>query len=394
MAIMTLPRLDLLIYAHDGRGLGHASRGIAIGMAVRRLFPELKVLFVSGARAASDLIHTSGLDWIKLPAYETLVIKGKSQGRTGLSNFSDADLGRLRADMLKSIVTLYRPRCVLADHMPQGKHKELRPALEAADPLETRWVLGMRGVIGGVRQVWSDLAVSLFKARYHALLWYGDAHILGRSHLKDLAAQFGMQPVETGYVSRLSELAHWDSALGAPDPALAGTVSIPWAGEGSFSLLHHLAGAIEKIGDAHGRWRIFVDFGNAPGKMKQAVKIFKRVSYCRVEPAGRRYVQALLNAKVSVIYGGYNSLTDVLCAQKPSVVILRDMQDKEQEAHAARLSDRLGAGLVFVEEKKVNQEVLTGALTRHLTGSGIINGSLRLNGAETAAKTIAGLISE
>ncbi len=389
---MTLPPLDVLIYAHDGRGLGHASRGIAIGMAIRRLFPGMKVLFVSGARAASDLIHTSGLDWIKLPSYETAVIKGKSYGRTGLSNFSDTDLGVLRATMLHSIVTLYRPRCVLVDHMPQGKHKELRPALETETPLKTLWVLGMRGVIGGVRQVWSDLGVSLFKTHYHALLWYGDSAVLGASHMKGLQEQFGIQPIETGYVSRLSELIYWDSAFQTRDPGLAGTVSVPWAGEASFSLLHHLAGAIEKIGEKHGAWRIFMDFGNAPNQREQVARIFNKLSYCRVEQAGSRYVQAFLNSKVSVIYGGYNSLTDVLCAQKPSVVILRDMQDNEQTAHASRLSGHLGTGLVFIEEKGVNKEVLVEALSTQLNAPLFRRGALKLNGAETAARVIAGLI--
>ena len=49
-------RLDVLIYAHDGRGLGHASRSIGVGMALRRLYPELKVLFVSGCSLSQELI--------------------------------------------------------------------------------------------------------------------------------------------------------------------------------------------------------------------------------------------------------------------------------------------------------------------------------------------------
>ena len=82
-----MSRLDLLIYAHDGRGLGHASRSVAIGLAVRRLFPGLKVLFLCGARQSADLIGEGGLDWIKLPAYRTRVVGGVSKGCDGESNF-------------------------------------------------------------------------------------------------------------------------------------------------------------------------------------------------------------------------------------------------------------------------------------------------------------------
>ena len=62
-------RLDVLIYAHDGRGLGHAGRSIGIGMALRRLAPQLKVLFVSGCSLAQELIGRAPLDWLKLPSY-------------------------------------------------------------------------------------------------------------------------------------------------------------------------------------------------------------------------------------------------------------------------------------------------------------------------------------
>ena len=71
---LSSPRLDLLIYAHDGRGLGHASRGVAVGAAVRRLFPELKVLLLSGCRQTGALIGPIPLDWIKLPAYEKVIV--------------------------------------------------------------------------------------------------------------------------------------------------------------------------------------------------------------------------------------------------------------------------------------------------------------------------------
>ena len=74
------PRLDLLIYAHDGRGFGHASRGVAVGAAVRRLYPELKVLFAFGCRQTAALVGPVPLDWIKLPAYEKGYCPGNAAG--------------------------------------------------------------------------------------------------------------------------------------------------------------------------------------------------------------------------------------------------------------------------------------------------------------------------
>ncbi|MCP4409301.1 MAG: hypothetical protein GY807_16420, partial [Gammaproteobacteria bacterium] len=178
-------------YAHDGRGLGHASRSIGIGMALRRLFPHLKVLFVSGCRQSQQLIGAAPLDWLKLPSYETTVENGKSRGVIGKSMFSDSQIGRFRTKELEHLVALYRPRLVLVDHTPQGKHRELVPALSIGRDIGTLWILGVRGVLGDVDQTRSELAVSLFRKYYRGLLWYGDSRVLGESHLKQLQKQYG-----------------------------------------------------------------------------------------------------------------------------------------------------------------------------------------------------------
>ncbi|MFW2368793.1 MAG: hypothetical protein ACN4GW_20440, partial [Desulforhopalus sp.] len=114
-------RLDVLIYGHDGRGLGHVSRSIAIGMAMRRLYPERKVLFVSGSSFSQELIGAAPLDWLKLPSYATRVVGGRVRGVTGPSMFEDHRLGELRGQELAHLIELYRPKLVLVDHTPQGK---------------------------------------------------------------------------------------------------------------------------------------------------------------------------------------------------------------------------------------------------------------------------------
>ena len=77
-------RLDVLIYSHDGRGFGHVSRGVTIGMALRRLFPGLKVLFVSGFKQTATLVGSCPLEWIKLPSYETQIIAGNQKAGWGI----------------------------------------------------------------------------------------------------------------------------------------------------------------------------------------------------------------------------------------------------------------------------------------------------------------------
>ncbi|MCF6188716.1 MAG: hypothetical protein L3J49_14730, partial [Desulfobulbaceae bacterium] len=276
-----ISRLDILIYAHDGRGLGHISRSIAIGMALRRLYPELKVLFISGSAFIAELIDSVSLDWLKLPAYATTITKGKSRGINGPSNYTDNELGALRAEAIKQVVEIYRPRVVLCDHSPRGKHRELLPAQEVAK--DTPWILGVRGVVGAVPQVFSEDARATFKRYFHKILWYGDEAVLGHSGLKELSTCFGCAPIACGYVSRLGELGRWRKSEQPGLKKYAGTISIPWQGEETSAVVSNLAAALKNIGPDHGQWRLFLGMnGDQPGQ--DLDQLFADLPHVQVEP--------------------------------------------------------------------------------------------------------------
>jgi predicted glycosyltransferase len=390
---MALNRLDILIYAHDGRGLGHASRSIGIGLALRRIYPDLKVLFVSGCRISQELIGSAPLDWLKLPSYETEVIAGKSCGIDGKSNFTDKELGTIRSDTLGHIIELYKPRVVLADHSPLGKHKELKSTLKTTASTNTKWVLGMRGVLGSVPQVQSGLAGELFKKYYTGLLWYGDSKILGTDHIKQLQTRFGTHPVECGYVSRLLEIHNHRKKTLTKYEGLAGTVSIPWLGESTFDFITELAKAFNILGESHGKWKIFIGTEEGSQTDMDIRALFKPLDHCSVETPGSRYNNALFNSRCALIYGGYNSLMDVLHLGTPCVVIIRNMQDKEQEIHLQQLQKKTGNQLIVLGENSLNHSDLFLALKTQLARPKKQDESINLNGAERAAKYLFSLVS-
>lgn len=380
-----IPRLDILIYAHDGRGLGHASRSIAIGMALRRLYPELRVLFVSGCRMSQELIGQTALDWLKLPSYETEVIQGKSRGITGNSMFTDSQLGELRAAQLRQLVELYRPGVVLCDHTPQGKHKELIPAITTSVTGGTKWVLGVRGVVGGVPQATSALARDLFINHFYDLFWYGDHNVLGGEHLLQLEKLYGTKPFECGYVSRLSELKRQSAFAQQREKTVAVTVAVPWQGEHTLQFITVLSEVIAEIGDRYGKWHIYIDGWEA----EDIQKLLGSFSHCRLEPpSGARYFESLLESRAALIYGGYNSLMDILSLELPAVVVMRKMHDNEQQIHLEKLNRSNGNLLAPVEECGVGVKELQKLLESRLSGADLGLCSVKLGGAENAAKRL------
>lgn len=381
---MTLTRLDILLYAHDGRGLGHISRSVAIGMALRRLYPNLRILIVTGCASTNELIHCTSLDWLKLPSYRTEVIDGKSHGIDGNSCFTDKELGLLRAETLQQIVLRYRPKVVLVDHTPQGKHRELLPALTSASELDTRWVLGVRGVVGTVPQAGSTLSQQLFSDYYTQLLWYGDNHVLGADQLKQLESQYNRQPVKCGYVSRLQELSYLQYRKNF-NKTLAGTIAIPWLGEHSQHVLTCIAGALKNIGPVHGDWHLFANLD--PDQHGHIISSLQQFPYCHLQPPGPEYLEALLHSKTALIYGGYNSLTDVLAVGLPAVVLLRAMQDNEQQMHLHLLHKYTNDQLLSIDEAQLTEKIIEMSLQTQLKKTPL-TAEINLQGAENAARQL------
>ncbi|UCG07866.1 MAG: hypothetical protein JSV83_04240 [Desulfobacterales bacterium] len=382
-------RLDVLIYSHDGRGLGHVSRGVTLGMTFRRLFPNLKVLFVSGCKQTATLIGSCPLEWIKLPSYETLIIKGEAKGRIGDINIKNCYLGPARASMIESIILNFKPRCVLVDHEPLGKREELLPALKLTQGTDTTWLLGVRAVIGEVAGMSSELSKHIFKAHYHSLLWYGDDQILGSDAVHSVEAYFGTRPIVTGYISRFLEMKHWASYAAEK---YAGTVAVPWLSETSLSFLESLSRALDEIGDRYGRWKIFTDIHELKNVAKNVIRRFEQNPHCVVENVSDQYLAALANSRVAIVYGGYNSLTDIMAANVPAVVIIRSVNDKEQEEHVNRIIQARGSLMAALAESDITWKKLHAALETQLRAKADGAREVQLNGSEIAARSIVDIL--
>ncbi|WP_320169578.1 hypothetical protein [Maridesulfovibrio sp.] len=379
---------DLIIYAHDGRGLGHVSRSVAIGLAVRRLFPEMSVLLLTGSRSVAELVGKGDLDWIKLPAYRTVVSNGISAGAMGPSNIDDQVLGEMRARSIRDILEIYRPKVFLADHTPQGKHSELLPSHDVSP--ETTRVLGVRAVVGDVDKVWSDSSAEVFRKSYSNILWYGDSSVTGRGEIAALSRCYGASPHETGYVSRLSEIDRIQP-LCISDKPLAGVISVPWSGSGTLNMLGKLGEVLKRIGPEYGLWKIYTDLYKP--EAAEIESLFSGVEHVRLVQLGTGFLDDLSRSRAAVIYGGYNSLTDVMVSRVPSVVLLRGMKDGEQEQHARLLARSSSFVSEVFPDAGVGADDLEQALRTCLEQR---NGtdSVNLDGAANAARFLADLVGE
>ena len=383
-------RVDYLLYAHDGRGLGHVSRTTAVGLALKRLYPESRVLLITGSAKAQMMVGRGALDWIKLPSYQTVLTKGASEGRDGDSGFYKSVLGNLRAEMIAAMVKILRPRCLLVDHNPRGKRQELLEALDQSSGTDCQWVLGLRAVIGEDKAVWSEETARVVDEYYREILWYGNRRVLGEAVLGRIGSHFTHSAVEMGYVSRLRELAQFYTRDTDSLERLACTISLPWFGEHTAQLIHDLHGALGRIGEGLGNCHIYVEQSRA----QEVGDLFSSLAHCLVEPIGDNYISSLIRSKTALIYGGYNSILDVMALGKPALVVLRATRDREQQEHLELLQRAVGEQMQVVDEEAISSRALEDGLRLLLASEADRSAEIDCNGAENTARHLHRLVQE
>jgi len=376
--------LDILIYAHDGRGHGHISRAVAIALALRRLRPNLRLLIVTGSRAVSEL-DGGKLDWLKLPAYQSTIFDRRSIPRTGPSGFCHQSLALVRSELLAEIVSRLRPRCILVDHLPLGKADELKSALKETSKSSTRWVLGIRAIPGNTGEsVWSAKSATIVRQRYVRALWYGDPAIHGPRILSSLREHLGIPIVSTGFVSRAAEISSLES-FSSTTPECVGVVSLSWASVATQRTLATLLSALGSRRSEPHCWHVY-------GAPMTEISSGQRAGFI-FSPFSSAFLSTLRAARLCITYAGYNSITDCLWARVPVLLVIRDLKETEQSMHANFLTRFFGAAVDCVQEHSLTTERVTAAIKGLLSAERMSLAPGLLTGSDTAARELIDILN-
>jgi predicted glycosyltransferase len=193
----------ILLYSHDGFGLGHVQRNFNIACALVRAVRGATALLVGGSPHGFDCRLPPGVDWLKLPS----VVKQAAGGWAARTlRLGQDGLRRLRAASIAAAVEHYRPRLIVVDHLPVGVWGELLPILERCrrQPDPPRVVLGLRDVLDRpevTRRQWlQDGSYRAIETLYDRILVYGDEAIFPTAELYGLSRCVPDRLVYCGYV--------------------------------------------------------------------------------------------------------------------------------------------------------------------------------------------------
>ncbi|MBW3642681.1 MAG: hypothetical protein KY447_07175 [Actinobacteria bacterium] len=383
------PRGRILVYSHDTYGLGHLRRCLRIASGLSRLAPFPSVLIATGSPRAQSFPLPAGCDTLKLPA-ATKCPDGHYRARSLAIPLND--LVEVRSELLRTAASCFRPDLILVDHAPVGMAGELLPLLEGLDHRRRpRVVLGLRDVIDEaerVRAEWDRAgAWALLDSVYDAVLVYGDPRLLTTAEELGLPERLRAKVRFVGYLGARASVS--DLARRTSPPNIVVT-----AGGG---------------GDGHRLLRSYADFLEqvpSPAPFRSVVVTGPLLSERRQEELRRRFsalghplelltftdrLEELLAGAAGVVaMAGYNTVTEILSARVPALLMPRVEPRREQLLRAERLVRLTGLEMCPPDGDQV--AAITEFVGRALHRGRLPLPALRLGGVESVAAELARLV--
>jgi predicted glycosyltransferase len=322
-------------------GLGHMRRNLLLAQALRRSELRAVVLMIAGAREASLLTKTAGVDCVALPS---LWKDGAGQYRPRHLAVSLDELLALRARTVGAALEAFAPDVLIVDNVPRGALRELDAVLEAVRARgRTRLVLGLRDVLdepGALQREWARAQNQEAVRTYYDAVWvYGDPAVYDPVREYAFAPDVAAKVRYTGYLDQRARLKFGRrggkdlvAQLGWSGSRLA--LCLVGGGQDGAQLAEAFVEA-DLPPDTNG---LLVTGPYMPagvrGRLARTIASNPRrrlVSFVR-EPT-----RLVRHADRVVMMGGYNGVYEVLAFAKPALIVPRVTPRQEQLIRAERL---------------------------------------------------------
>ena len=371
--------LRYLFYTNECVGLGHLRRALHLARAVTERDPSASALIVSGSPLASDYVLPPRVDVVTLPLL-TRDADGEHQPRR--LAVSGERLHELRSALAAAAAATFAPDVAVVDKAPLGLRGELIPALDQLQDAGTRLVLGLRDIDDApdrVGRAWAGLRDQV-EDRYDAILVYGPP--AGHDALACLGWDDLAVPVHhVGYVGR--------TPAAAPRPGSGSPyvlVTVGGGTDGADLLLTYLAAL--RIAPVPLR-SLLVTGPLMPDAEVAAVQTAAAGLDVEVSTFHADFEAMIAGARAVVAMAGYNTVSEIVQAAKPALLVPRARPSAEQLLRAEHLT---AAG----RARMLHPDRLNGPALRQALDDLLLRGPLRKmppapSGANGAAEILAAL---
>jgi len=387
--------MRFLFYSHDGLGLGHTRRHLAVAAALAEQAPGASILLATGAE---DIVRHGlprQVETLKLPSLRK---DGNLAYAPRRLHVSAEDIRVLRSALLVTAVKEFRPDVVLVDKHPFGASGEFKTGLKALKKLGGRAVLGLRDILDEPARVvreWQPYKMQKRIAEfYDKVLIYGERAIFDPVTAYAFPAALAQRTCFCGYVlTRESVLALENFEWPFPPrerrtrPVVLATVG---GGEDGFQTLNTFMEAA-----AGASWQGVV----VAGPMTPEAEMGKLTQRAATSGVTLRQFVPHLSALFSsvdalVCMGGYNTLVEAIALGVPTVCVPRVTPRIEQLIRAEAF-ERLGLLQVCRPEQlspqRLREQISAALDNRPVAAANVARGGLTFDGAERAAANLLAL---
>ncbi len=334
-----------LFYAHDGYGMGHLGRTVALAKCLKQTYPKWDVLVVTGDKNAFQMLPVD-VELVKLPSFS---ITADDENRmkispTTLSSYALTSV--LRKQILNSILAGFTPDVIVVDHLARGLGRELSTSLNNYKKKypDSRLLIGMRGIMGTTQQIYNEgltpSDMDYINKLYDKILIYIDKSVLDITSYYKLPTWFNEKMLYTGYVTSSNPKKKAD-VCGSSNFWTSTREEYLGVGLGSgIDAGNILADILEALSLTDGlpKKKVIVTGPKlAYNSYSEFAKKYPQFNFQRFTPY---YSEFVTKAAFFVGLGGYNTISAWLKGSSPALMISRNQtRQKEQQQHLQALAD-------------------------------------------------------
>ncbi len=356
----------VMVYCHDGMGIGHLRRSTAICEHLSQSFDRSSFLIVTGTPYLPVVGLPPGLDYVKLPA-----IKKSSNGRYSSKSLSVRmqQLLNCRRALLLATVNYFKPTILLVDKTPAGLHREMIPVLKwvQRNCPDTLVVYGMRDIEDTqevTRRQWEDGSYEQTLEDYYDETW-----VYGSSSVFDVAEEYGISGATreqlhyTGYLSRTPCTHELQKRPGDRHVV----VTVGGGTDGEDLIRRYVDDAVHAVAKSGGRSTIVAGPDASPWIVSYVQQKISDLPGTTVLSHAQCMSCLLREADFVVSMGGYNTMCEVASWSVPTLIVPR-VKPRYEQAMRANLWKELGI-VDAVDPTTLTSEGLTSRVVSSLDDS-------------------------
>ena len=329
----------IALYWHNGRSLGHTVRSATLGQALLTHIPASIVVGITGASKGFELLPPA-MDLVKIPSYLTY---DSSEGvrTTPVLSVAKEQFQHIRENLISTFVKDFQPHALIVDFHPEGKNGELIPTV--LNSPKTHKVLGLRGILGSPDETNHDFfnprLVSFMQENFSSIHIYIDQQVFRLEDYYAIPDSLSAMFKYTGYVTRptISTRAEARASLDLQPDARIIVISFG-GGQGTEPIWQAILRSLSKIQKQF-------DYAYLSAGPYLEADAFERLQAQVSQHPNWKWTRLLnpLTAwiKASDLFigsGGYNSLAEIIATGANSLIIPRQLNEREQEIHATKLA--------------------------------------------------------